>query len=79
MPNLPQSPDIGQNSGGSFSNFQISSEFLKKKSVTKLDKRNKTTSKNFGDDVMSTNCDVILIFLIYMANLENSGRRILDA
>ena len=47
--------------------------------VTKLDKRNKTTSKNFDDDVMSTNCDVILIFLIYMANLENSGRRILDA
>ena len=62
MPNLPQSPDVGQNSGRSFSNFQISSEFLKKKSVTKLDKGNKTTSKNFDDDVMSTNCDVIVIF-----------------
>ena len=33
--------------------------------VTKLDKRNKKPSKNFDDDVMSTNCDVIVIFLIY--------------
>ena len=32
--------------------------------VTKLEKRNKTTSKKF-DDVMSTNCDVIVIFTIY--------------
>ena len=32
---------------------------------TKLDKRNKTTSKKFGDDVMSENYDVIGIFLIY--------------
>ena len=30
--------------------------------VTKLDKRNKTTSKQFDFDVMSENCDVILIF-----------------
>ena len=27
--------------------------------VTKLDKRNKTTSKKFEDDFMSANCDVI--------------------
>ena len=33
--------------------------------VTKLDKRNKTTPKNFDDDVMSENCDVIIIFPIY--------------
>ena len=33
--------------------------------VAKLDKRNKTTSKKFGDDVMSVNCDVIVIFLIH--------------
>ena len=32
--------------------------------VTKLDKRNKTTSKRFDDDVMSANCDVIVIFPI---------------
>ena len=33
--------------------------------VTKLDKRNKTTSKNFEDEVISENCDVIVIFPIY--------------
>ena len=31
---------------------------------TKHDKRNKTTSKKFVDDVMSENCDVIAIFPI---------------
>ena len=40
--------------------------------VTKLDKRNKTTSKKFDDDVMSVNCDVMVIFQ-FMANLEQSG------
>ena len=33
--------------------------------VTKPDKRNKTTSKKFDDNFMSTNCDVIVIFPIY--------------
>ena len=33
--------------------------------VTKLDNRNKTTSKKLDDDVMSKNCDVIAIFSIY--------------
>ena len=33
--------------------------------VTKLDKRNKTTSKKIGDDVMLANCEVIVIFPIY--------------
>ena len=33
--------------------------------VTKLDKRNKTTSKKIDNDVMSENCDVMAIFPIY--------------
>ena len=33
--------------------------------VTKLDKRNNSTPKNFDDDVMSENCDVIVIFQIF--------------
>ena len=33
--------------------------------VTKLDKRNKTTSKKFDDDVMSVDCDFMVIFPIY--------------
>ena len=33
--------------------------------VTKLDKRNKETLKKIDDDVISANCDVIVIFLIY--------------
>ena len=33
--------------------------------VTKLDKRNKITSKTFDDDIMLANCDVIVVFLIY--------------
>ena len=33
--------------------------------VTKPNNRNKTTSKKFDDDVISANCDVIVIFFIY--------------
>ena len=33
--------------------------------VTKIDKRNTETSKKIDDDVMSKNCDVIIVFLIY--------------
>ena len=33
--------------------------------VTKIDKRNKTTTKIFDHYVMSENCDVIVIFSIY--------------
>ena len=33
--------------------------------VTKLDKRNKTTSDKLDDDVMLTHFDLIVIFLIY--------------
>ena len=53
---------------------------LKLGPVSKLDKRNKTTSKKFDDDVMSANCNVILIFQTYgrfgaIQNLD-SGRRV---
>ena len=33
--------------------------------VTKYDKRNKRISKKIDDEVMSANCDVIVIFFIY--------------
>ena len=33
--------------------------------VTKLNKRNKTTSRKFYDDVISVKCDVIVIFPVY--------------
>ena len=61
MPNLLQSPDIGKNSDEGISDFRISDQSLLKENchnsrtsddigmklrpVTKLDKRNKTTSK----------------------------------
>ena len=81
IPNLPQSPDIWQISDGGISDFRISGQSLIKENchnsrtsddidmklgpVIKLDKRNKKPSKNFDDDVMSVNCEVIVIFLIY--------------
>ena len=37
---------------------------MKLGAVTKPDKRNKQLQKS-GDDVMSVNCDVIVIFLVY--------------
>ena len=33
--------------------------------ITKLDKRNKTTAKKFDVDIMSENCDLIIIFRIF--------------
>ena len=67
--------------GGCISDFWISGQFLIKENchnsrtsdnigiklgpVTEIYNRNKATSKEFGDDVMLTNCDVIVIFLIY--------------
>ena len=48
--------------------------------VTKLDKRNKTTSKIFEDAVMSKNFEVIAIFPIYgqfgAIRQSDSGRTI---
>ena len=46
--------------------------------VTKLDKRNKTTSKKFDDYIMPKNCHVITIFPIYSQSgaiwKQDSGR-----
>ena len=51
---------------------------MKLGSVTKPDKRNKITSKQIDNDVVSTNSDVIVIFLIYSQfgaiRLPDSGR-----
>ena len=38
---------------------------MKLEPVTNRDKRNKALLKNFDDDVMSANCDVIVIFFSY--------------
>ena len=81
MPNLSQSPDIGQNSDGGISDFLISGQSLIKENchnsrtshdivmklgpVTKLEKRNKTSLKKVDVDVMSKNYDVIVIFRIF--------------
>ena len=81
IPNSPQSPDIEKNSDGGISDFRISGQSLIKENghnsrtsddidmkfgpVTKLDKRNKTTPKKIGDDVISANFDLIVIFPIY--------------
>ena len=90
----PQSPDIGQNSDGGISDFRISGQSLIKENcrnsrtsddidmklgpITKLDKRNKKTTKWFDEDVMSANCDVIVIFPIYgksgVIRMRYSGR-----
>ena len=89
----PQSSDTGQNSDGEISDFRISVQsFIKEKfhncrtshdidmklgSVTKLDKRHKKTSRKVDVDVMSENCDVIVIFG-FLANLKQSGGWILN-
>ena len=48
--------------------------------VTKLEKRNKALSKKFDVDVMSKNCDVIVIFFIFgqfgAAWRPDSGHRV---
>ena len=53
---------------------------MKLGSVTKLDKRNKTKSKSFDDDVMSGNYDVIVIFRIFdqfgADRMPDSGHRV---
>ena len=38
---------------------------MKFRPVTKLDKKSKATSKKFDDDIMTTNCDVLVFFPIY--------------
>ena len=74
-------PDIGQKWEGGTSDFQISVQSIIKKNfhnfrisndidmrlepVTKLDRRNKTTSKKSDNNIMSINCGVIVTYLIY--------------
>ena len=81
IPKLPQLRDIGQNSDGDTSDFQISGQSLIKENchnsrtsndidmklgpVSKLDKRHIATSKKFDDDIMLANFDVIVIFPVY--------------
>ena len=81
IPNLPQSLDIGQNSDGGISSFQIYGQSFinenchnsstsddinnKLRPVTKLDKRKKNLSKEIGNEIMSANCDAIVTFPIY--------------
>ena len=51
--------------------------------VTKLDKRNTSTSKKFDDDVMSASYGVIVIFPIYgwfrAVRYPDSGRMVYDS
>ena len=79
--NLSQSPDIGKNSDVGISDFRFSGQSLIKEnchnsrtrddidmkfgSVTKLDRRDKTTSKRIDVDVMSENYDVIVFSRIF--------------
>ena len=58
---LPGQPLIKENCHNSRTSQDID---IKLGPVTKLDKRNKITSKHFDDGVMSENCDVIVIFRI---------------
>ena len=45
--------------------------------LTKLDKKNTTTSKKIGDDIMEANFDVTYFFLIYgqFAAMQNPNTR----
>ena len=74
IPNSPQSPDIGQKSDESIFDFRISVQSLinilsyinmKLRPVTKFRKRNRTMLKKIDDNVMSRNCDAIVIFSIF--------------
>ena len=78
---MPQSADIGQNSDGAISEFRISGQGLIKENchnsrtsddidmklgpVTERDEKEKSNVKKTNDDVMSANCNVIIIFQIY--------------
>ena len=79
--NLPQSPDIGQNSDRGISDFRASGQSLIKEnchnsttsndteikpgSLTTNDKRNKQPLKTIDNDIVSANRDAIVIFSIY--------------
>ena len=79
---MAQSPDIEKNLDRGIFDFRVSGQSVIKEnchnsrtsddieydigSVTKPDKRNKTTSKKIDGDVILENCDVIAIFPIYV-------------
>ena len=93
IPCLYQSPDIEQNSDGGISDFRISGQSITKRNchnsrtshdivmklwpVTKLDKRNKTTS-NFLTMTSYRKIVTSLSIFLFMANLDQSGSRIPD-
>ena len=78
---MPQCPEIGQNSDGGISDFQISGQsFIKENGhnsrtsddmdmklgpVTELAKRTKTPSKKVDVDAMSEISEAIVIFWIF--------------
>ena len=80
-PQSPDIGQNSKDKDGGISDFRISSQSLMKRNchnsrtsyniemkfgpVTKLDKRNKTTSKEFDNDVTPKNCVAIAIFPIY--------------
>ena len=53
---IPHQSFINENCSNSRTSHDIEIEL-----VTKLDEKNKATSKKFGDDVMPTNCDVFFL------------------
>ena len=55
-------PNLKENCYNSRTNDDI---YMKLGPAIELDKKNKTTSKEFGDEVMSKNYDVIVIFRIF--------------
>ena len=85
---MPESPDTRQNSDRGISDFRTSGQSLTKENYhnsrncddidmklgpeTKLDKRNKTTSKKFANNVITS-------FFYFMANLEQSKSQMPDA
>ena len=89
IPYSPPSPDNGQNSDSGISNFRNPGQSLIKRNchnsrtsgdidmkfsvVTKIDKRNKTTSKKIDDKIVTS-----LPILQFTDNLEQSGSRIPD-
>ena len=86
LPNSPQSPDIGQNSDGSISDFLIKGNCHNSRIsddidmelglVTTLDKQNK--GKKFDDDVM-LKIVTSLTFFEFITIFKQSGSRIPDA
>ena len=94
--NSSQSPGIEKNLDRGISDFRISGQSLIKENchnsrtsddfdmqlgpVTKIDKRNKTTSKKFDHDIISENCDVIVIFWMFgqfgVVQMPDSGHRV---